>query len=109
PQSDKEPPPPYVPGVPLWQGLDSVPGPLWRAAGFDLYLSRSGEKPSSRGGNVVVELGASTGNSGAGPEVVRKSYGNTVGVDLGAVVTNESLTSGVNVSQVDLLDMNGDL
>src|SRR4029079_16973044 len=68
-----------------------------------------GEKPSRRGGNVVVELGASTGNSGAGPEVVRKSYGNTVGVDLGAVVTNESLTSGVNVSQVDLLDMNGDL
>lgn len=109
PSSDKEPPPPYVPGIPLWQGLDGVPGPLWRAAGFDLHLSGPGEKPSRRGGNVVVELAASTGKSGAGPGVVRKSYGKTIGVDLGAVVTNESLTSGDNVSQIDLLDMNGDL
>lgn len=98
---------PFVPAMPLWQGDGNVPGPLWRAAGFDLYIAAQGEKPSRRGGNVVVELGVAAGTSGQGPQIVRKTYGRTSSKDIGLGITT-SLSEGFNITQIDLMDMNGD-
>jgi len=96
-----------IAAVPHWQGFGDFPEPIWRAAGFDLHLARGGAKPSRRGGNAVVELSEASGQEGTGPKVVRKTYGRTASASI-SLGLNAATSSGFSVTQVDLLDMNGD-
>ncbi|HMB52959.1 MAG TPA: SpvB/TcaC N-terminal domain-containing protein, partial [Thermoanaerobaculia bacterium] len=96
-----------VAAVPQWQGLEDLPQPVWRAAGFDLHLAKQGDKPSRRGGNVVVELGVAAHGDGSGPRMVHKTFGRTAGAGVDAVV-GISLSTGTNVTQIDFVDVNGD-
>ena len=112
----------FVAGVPLRDGISAVgvggeglrgsePGPLWGGAGFDLYLSADGAKPSRRGMNVAAQLDRANGRSGSaggGPGLLRTTYGNTVGLSASAFGLGGELSGGVSASQLDFFDLNGD-
>ncbi|MFL6202995.1 MAG: RHS repeat domain-containing protein, partial [Thermoanaerobaculia bacterium] len=98
----------FVAGVADADGLEGIPGPVWTAAGFDLYLSADGVKPSRRGRDVVADLGSAGGTGGSsGPGIVRRTSGTTVGMGFNAGA-GISLSCGSSETQLDLVDLNGD-
>jgi RHS repeat-associated protein len=101
----------YVAAIPRWQGGDEIAAPIWEAAGFDLYHAAEGVKPSRQGMNVVAELDrASNGGRGAGGgvSILRTGYGRTTQVEASAFGVGGSISQGLQATQIDFLDMNGD-
>jgi RHS repeat-associated protein len=97
----------FIPAVPRWQGVTGLAEPAWRAAGFDLHFVKEGVKPSRQGGNAAAGLGQANGGGGGGPDLIRKTYGNTAAVEA-SLGLGFALATGTTDTQLDLLDMNGD-
>jgi RHS repeat-associated protein len=104
----------FRPAFPSWQGVSGFASPAWAASGFDLYMAAQGMKPSRQGSNAAGSLDQSTGaasagsgGSGGGLDVVRKTWGHTLGIAASAGASL-NLTTGDSETQVDLIDMNGD-
>jgi len=87
---------------------DGSTEPVWTAAGFDLYISADGFKPSRRGGDAAGDLAAAAGANG----LVRSTISATAGVDVSAgaspIGAGVALSCGASATQLDLLDLNGD-
>ncbi|HVR07482.1 MAG TPA: toxin TcdB middle/N-terminal domain-containing protein, partial [Thermoanaerobaculia bacterium] len=108
PQSQSAGVPDFTPAVPNWQGTTGFALAAWTGSGFDLYQAAEGVKPSRQGGNAAGNLDLAMGTSaGGGLNVVRKTTGKSVGVDVSAGL-NLAVSLADNQTEVDLLDMNGD-
>lgn len=109
PQSQNDDTPDFLFAVTHWDGTTGVSQPAWTAGGFDLYMAAEGVKPSRQGGNAAGDLDKASGTSGGGGglDVLRKTTGRTGSFDVGAGV-GLSLSFGDSLSEIDLLDMNGD-
>jgi RHS repeat-associated protein len=102
----------YLAAQPNPQGVPTIPGltvPAWTAAGFDLYITADGVKPSRRGGDVLGRLDAADAAPGEGVDLVRKNTSATVGFDAGAAGFGAAVSCGASDTQLDLIDLNGDL
>jgi RHS repeat-associated protein len=101
--------PDFVSGAPHWEVTKATVRPAWTAAGFDLYLSAEGVKPSRRGANAAGVLDQASGVTAGGDlSVLRKTAGRTEAIAAGAGGGGLSLSRGTSDTQLDLLDMNGD-
>jgi RHS repeat-associated protein len=108
--ASKDETPLYVAAQPSPQGIPNVVGgPAWTAAGFDLYLTADGVKPSRRGGDVSATLEQANATAGGGVDLVRKNTSATVGFDAGAAGLGAAVSCGASDTQLDLIDLNGDL
>jgi hypothetical protein len=103
----------FATAAPRWQGIAGLDEPVWTAAGFDLYLSADGSKPSRWGMNAAAELDRAAGKSapgakGGSPLLLRMAYGRTSATEISAFGIGGNLALGLNTTTLDLLDVNGD-
>ncbi|HKI02567.1 MAG TPA: glycohydrolase toxin TNT-related protein [Thermoanaerobaculia bacterium] len=109
PQSEDAGTPDFLFGLTHWEGTTGVSQPVWTAGGFDLYMAAEGVKPSRQGGNAAgdLEMASGTSGGGGGLSILRKTTGRTGAANIGLGLSL-SLSFGDSLSEVDLLDMNGD-
>ncbi len=109
PQSQDAGTPDFLFALTHWEGATGVSQAVWTAGGFDLYMAADGVKPSRQGGNAAGDLDKASGTSGGGGglDVLRKTTGRTGSLDIG-LGASLSLSFGDSLSEIDLLDMNGD-
>ncbi len=109
----KDSTPAYIPAQASPEGLPGVvDAPAWTAAGFDLYLTAEGVKPSRRGRDAASELERVNGTVSSGLDLIRKTTSSTVGIDGGIngglLGGGFSVSCGASDTQLDLIDLNGD-